>query len=106
MDWEVLLERPLFQLRRSGRFLVAALQSRHRVLAAVAHNGGHVDHVRFLVNHQSCEGTAHHDRHKAIAEGGPEGYAQRVCREIGVPAETTAVMGTAANMNYVAMSTE
>src|SRR5262245_17235957 len=106
MDWETLLEHPTFQLRRSGRFLAVALKSRHRVLATVLQNGGQVDHLRFLVNHQSCEGTAHHDRHTVIAEGGPESYAARVCREIGLPFESTAVMSTAANMNYVAIVTE
>src|SRR5262245_3384386 len=106
MDWETLLEHPTFQLRRSGRFLAVALKSRHRVLATVLQNGGQVDHLRFLVNHQSCEGTAHHARHKLIAEGGAERYAERVCREIGLPAESTAVMSTAANMNYVAIVTE
>jgi adenosylcobinamide amidohydrolase len=106
MHWETLLDRPTFTLRRSGRYLAAALEVPHRVLAAVAQNGGQVDHLRFLVNHQSCEGTAHHERHQAIAEGGPDSYAERVCCEIGLPPESTAVMSTAANMNYVATATE
>ena len=106
MDWECLLERPTFALRRRGRFLVAALHAPHRALTTSARNGGQTDHLRFLMNHQSCEGTAHHDRHRAISEGGPLAYHDRVCVEIDLPPDSTAVMGTAANMNYVAVATE
>jgi adenosylcobinamide amidohydrolase len=38
-----------------------------------------------------------------VAEGGLDAYHDRVCAEIGVPPERTAVMGTAANMNYTAI---
>jgi adenosylcobinamide amidohydrolase len=106
MHWETLVERPTFQLRRHGRFIVAALQTPHRALTTSVRNGGQVDHLQFLVNHQSCEGTAHHARHNAIVDAGPEGYHARVCEEIGVPPEVTAMMGTAANMNYVAIAAE
>jgi adenosylcobinamide amidohydrolase len=106
MNWERLLEQPAFDLRRSGRFLVADLKAPHHVLSTSARNGGLVDHVRWLVNHQSCEGTAHLDRHKAITEGGLDAYHDRVCDEIGVSAAESAVMGTAANMNYVAVVRE
>jgi len=106
MTWESLLTRPSFDLRRSGRFFVAALAEPHVVLSTSAKNGGLIDYARWLVNHQSCEGTAHIDRHKAITDAGMEGYHDAVCAEIGLPADRTAVMGTAANMNYVAIVTE
>jgi adenosylcobinamide amidohydrolase len=106
MNWESLLERPGFELRRSGRFVVAALRHAHNVISTSAKNGGFSTDLLWLVNHQSCEGTAHVDRHKAITEDGMEAYHDTVCREIGLPAEQSAVMGTAANMNYVAVITE
>jgi len=106
MHWESLLNRPSFDLRRSGRFLVTELAGPHRVLSTSAKNGGLVDHARWLVNHQSCEGTAHMDRHQVIVDAGMEGYHDAVCVEIGLPPGETAVMGTAANMNYVAVVTE
>ena len=106
MDWETLDERPAFVLRRSGRFLVADLRGPHRVLSTSARHGGQVDHVRVLLNHQSCEGKAHLERHRLIVERGFEAYHDHVCGEAGVPAEETAIMGTAANMNYAAVSTE
>lgn len=105
MHWESLLTRPSFDVRRSGRFLVAALTEPHVVLSTSFKNGGLIDHARWLVNHQSCEGTAHVDRHKVITDAGMEGYHDAVCAEIGLPAAQTVVMGTAANMNYVAVVT-
>jgi adenosylcobinamide amidohydrolase len=103
MSWEYLLQQAAADLRRSGRFLVADLKEPHHVLTTSTRNGGLVEHVRWLLNHQSCEGTAHVDRHKVITEAGPERYHELICLEAGVPPGETAVMGTAANMNYVAI---
>ena len=106
MNWESLLNRPTFELRRSGRFLLAVLGEPHILLSTSVRNGGLTDHARWLVNHQSCEGTAHLDRHKVITDAGLEGYHDAVCAELGLPSGQTAVLGTAANMNYVAVVTE
>jgi adenosylcobinamide amidohydrolase len=106
MDWEILLQTPSFELRRSGRFVVADLKESHQVLSTSVRHGGQVEYVRFLLNHQSCEGAAHLDRHRAITEAGLDVYHDRVCGEAGLPPDATAVMGTAANMNYVAITTE
>jgi adenosylcobinamide amidohydrolase len=105
MDWELLVQQPSFNLRRCGRFLVADLKQPHRVLSTSVRHGGQVDQLRHLLNHQSCEGTAHLDRHRVITEEGLDAYHDRVCAEVALPAELTAVMGTAANMNYVALVT-
>jgi adenosylcobinamide amidohydrolase len=106
MHWETLLQHETFDLRRSGRFLAADLKAPHIVLSTSARNGGQVDSVRHLLNHQSCEGTAHLDRHRLITEAGPEAYHERVCVETGLPADSTAMMGTAANMSYAAIVSE
>lgn len=106
MNWERLLEQPSFDLRRAGRYLVADLKEPHQVLSTSVRHGGLVEHVRWLVNHQSCEGTAHHDRHKVITGTGLDRYHDQVCDEAGVLSDRTAVMGTAANMNYVAVVRE
>jgi adenosylcobinamide amidohydrolase len=106
MHWESLFDTESFDLRRSGRFLVADLKAPHQILSTSVRNGGQVDHVRHLLNHQSCEGTAHHDRHRVMTEAGLDAYHDRVCAEIALPPDQTAVMGTAANMNYVAVTTE
>ncbi len=106
MSWEILLERPEFVLRRRGRFLVAELAAPSRVMSTSAVNGGQTDCVRYLLNHQSCEGAGHHELHRLLAEVGHDGYHRRICDEASVPPEETAMMGTAANMRYAAVSTE
>jgi adenosylcobinamide amidohydrolase len=106
MHWEVLFTSPVAVIRRSGRFVVADLQGPHRVLSTSVRNGGQADHLRYLVNHQSCEGSGHDARSKAILAMGQEAYHDEVCAEIGIPAAEAAVMGTAANMNYAAVVTE
>jgi adenosylcobinamide amidohydrolase len=106
MHWEMLLQLKSFDLRRSGRFLIADLKLPHQVLSTSVRNGGQVDHVRHLVNHQSCEGTAHLDRHRLMTESGLGAYHEQVCAEVSLPPDETAAMGTAANMNYVAIATE
>lgn len=105
MHWEDLLQTPLFRLKRSGRFVVAELGQPHRVMTTSARVGGQTDIVTHLVNHQSCEGAGHLARHQLIAETGPETYHAYVCAELDLAAERTAVMGTAANMNYAAVVT-
>ena len=105
MEWEVLLERPSFVLRRCGRFLVADLVGPHLVLSTSVRNGGQVDNVRHLLNHQSCEAAAHTERQREITERGLEAYHDTVCAEVGLLPGSTAMMGTAANMNYAVVAT-
>ncbi|MEQ1574704.1 MAG: adenosylcobinamide amidohydrolase [Vicinamibacterales bacterium] len=106
MSWEVLLQQPAFLLRRRGRFLVTELTGPCRVMSTSVQNGGQTDRVRFLLNHQSCEGAGHHELHRLITEVGHEEYHRRTCVEASLPAEQTAMMGTAANMHYAAVATE
>jgi adenosylcobinamide amidohydrolase len=106
MSWELLLEKTEFRLRRRGRCLVAELLEPHRVLSTAVTNGGQTEHVRFLLNHQSCEGAGHHEVHRVITEIGYPAYHARVCEEASVPPGETSMMGTAANMHYAACITE
>jgi adenosylcobinamide amidohydrolase len=106
MSWEILFQGPHARLRRLGRFLVADLQTPHRVISTSVRHGGECEGLRHLLNHQSCEGAGHLDRHRIMMEAGLDVYHEQVCIEAGLPAELTAVMGTAANMNYVAIARE
>ena len=106
MHWETLASLPLAELRRSGRFLLVDLQTPHRVVSTSARNGGQTDHVRYLVNHQSCEATGHEARSHLIMNLGQEAYHDQVCLEIGIPPAEAAVLGTAANMNYATVVSE
>ena len=100
---EILDRHEHYLLKRDGRFLVAALRTPHQVLSTSACSGGMTGGVRFLVNHQSCEGQGHLERFEWMKEIGETGYHHHVCRELGLEPEAVAMMGTAANMNYAAL---
>ena len=101
---EELLVTPEYRMVRTGRFLITELLVPHRVLSTSSRNGGQTENLRYLVNHQSCEGTDHRERHTHITEMGLDGYHDAACREIEINGDQSAVMGTAANMNYAAIS--
>jgi adenosylcobinamide amidohydrolase len=90
---------------RRGRHVVARLHAPALVLSTCARNGGQRTDLRFLVNHQSCEGAKHQERADFINGLGPADYQRHVCEEVGLPASETAVMGTAANMQYLGVVT-
>ena len=102
---ELLCRERCFAAHRAGRYLVTELLAPHRVLSNSAHAGGQRDDLRFLVNHQSCEATGDRERHDLIAAAGPVAYHHRVCEELGLDPDKTAVLGTAANMAYAAHRT-
>jgi adenosylcobinamide amidohydrolase len=103
LNWEILHTLPTARVRRRGRHLVVDLLRPHHVVSTSVRNGGFSGHLRHLVNHQSCEGAGHDAQFRFITEQGQESYHDFVCAEIGVPADVTATMGTAANMNYAAI---
>jgi adenosylcobinamide hydrolase len=100
---EELFVTPEYRLVRTGRFLITELLTPHRVLSTSERNGGQTERVRYLVNHQSCEGADHRERHAHITGMGLEVYHDAACREIGLDPAEVAMMGTAANMNYAAV---
>ena len=102
MDWEVLASLPKATVKRRGRFIVTDLHADHRVISTSPVNGGQRDGLRHLVNHQCCEGKDHNDRFHMIVAKGEDFYHDAVCAKIGVAPARTAVMATAANMNYAA----
>jgi adenosylcobinamide amidohydrolase len=103
MQWQILESNDLFELRRAGRFLTAELKRPHAVLSTSVRNGGRSDALRYLVNHQSCEGAAHGERQQLISSLGQDGYHDAVCAEMEIDASLVALMGTAANMNYASL---
>ena len=102
MDWEILARLPKAAVRRHGRFIVADLFEDHRVISTSPINGGEVQILRHLVNHQCCESKDHNDRFHLIVAKGEDVYHETVCAEIELPPARTAMMATAANMNYAA----
>ena len=97
---EILHSCPRFHVRRDGRFLVTELHAPHRVLSTSEHRGGQQDRLRFLANHQSCEGSGDEERLEAIIRLGTVAYHRQTCSEAGLDPERTALMSTAASMAY------
>jgi adenosylcobinamide amidohydrolase len=93
-------EGPAFETFRLGRFVVVELRGQHRVLTTSSWAGGLSSSIKYLINHQSCEATGHTERFLEITKLGLDGYHHSVCGELGLIADDTAVMGTAANMMY------
>ncbi|MCW5965650.1 MAG: adenosylcobinamide amidohydrolase [Bryobacterales bacterium] len=102
---EVLLRQPGLCIERAGRYLLAILTEPHQVLSTCAVNGGLRANLRYLLNHQSCEGKDHQERHDLIKGIGLDGYHHQVCGDANIPGGSVAMMGTAANMNYASILT-
>jgi adenosylcobinamide amidohydrolase len=94
------LSAPTFCIYRDGRYLIAELFDLHQVVTTSACLGGLSREVRHLVNHQSCEASEHLERYAQISRLGAEGYHRAICNQLLLCPETTATMGTAANMIY------
>jgi adenosylcobinamide hydrolase len=103
VNGEELRVAPEFRLVRNGRFLVAELLQPHRVLSTSSRNGGQREDLKYLVNHQSCEGADHRARYSQIINFGDNRYHDTTCAEIELEPNAVAMMGTAANMNYAAV---
>lgn len=94
----LLEETDRFALHRQGRYLFVAFRRPHRAISTCRVNGGLSDTLTHLANHQSCEGAAHLERYNRVLSLGARAYHEHACGEGGLPPESTALMGTAANM--------
>jgi adenosylcobinamide amidohydrolase len=100
-----LAETATFSLARDGRFLSARLKGPHLSLTTSQVNGGERTDLAVLLNHQSCEGKGHMGRHHDLAVLDREAYHKAVCEEASLPPASTALLGTAANMQNAAVAT-
>src|SRR5215475_7951039 len=72
LKWESLRSAAHYCVRRSGRYRIAELVGEHAVLSTSIRNGGQSRALRYLSNHQSCEGAMHTQRHDYIKQLGQE----------------------------------
>ena len=82
---------PEYRMVRTGRFLITELLIPHRVLSTSSRNGGQTENLRYIINHQSCEGTDHRERHTHVTATGLDGYHDAACREIEIDGDQAAV---------------
>ncbi len=83
-----------YRLTRDGRVLRARLKRPHRVLSTCRVNGGLREDLTDLVNHQCSEGVGP----PPPVPTDPADYHAHLCAGAALPAATTALMSTAANM--------
>jgi adenosylcobinamide amidohydrolase len=97
-----LVESPNFIATRMGKYCVIELKTSHRVLSTSVWTGGQSDAIRYLVNHQSMEPAADMERHDKIVSMSDQDYHSEVAKELRLDPTKMAMMGTAANINYMA----
>jgi len=85
--------------------VIAELRAPARVISTCHVNGGLRSDLRYLVNHQSCEAVKHGERFAFISSLGQDGYHRHVCGELRIDPAQTALMGTAAAMQYLGIAT-
>lgn len=100
-----LVEAPNFTATRVDKHLVVALRGPHRVLSTSPRTGGQSESVKYLVNHQSMEPAGDNERHARITGRSQEANQAEIAKALGLNPAELALMGTAANMNYVATRT-
>lgn len=99
-----IVESDEFHAQRQERFVVVSLKKPHRVLSTSTLQGGLIENLQFLVNHQSMEASNHNARFEKIIALTAQQYHDSVAEELAIQSNEMAMMGTAASMNHVAHS--
>lgn len=86
-------------LEMRHRLIIVRFESPHLVLSACRANGGLRDDITCLCNQQSCEPAGHMAFLPASAIRDPKTYLEMIARKYGLPAESLAMLSTAANMH-------
>jgi len=92
-----------FAVERELRSLKVNFTVAHRVLSTCAVNGGERTDLMHILNHQSCEGSASHPRARELHLLGREDMHATSCTHAGLDRTITALLGTAANMDYASI---
>jgi adenosylcobinamide amidohydrolase len=95
-----------FEIHREDKLLYVRFLAPHRVISTCRAAGGVREDLNIILNHQSCEPSNHHSESLNRAWSDPEGYRRFVCARNGLPPESCATLGTAANMNHAAVVEE
>lgn len=95
------------ELHRHDKFVALRFRRPHRVISTGLDNGGIVDGLDLVYNHQGCEPAGPLSRHpsRAVIER-PDLYAAALLERYGLAGLRAAQLGTAANMNNLAVVLE
>ena len=99
-----LQERDFYEVRRAGRNLVVELKEENELISTSSVGGGQRGDVKYVVNHQICEGKDHREKGWEYSKLGKEGYHEKVSQEVGARGEEMVLLSTAANMRYACWS--
>lgn len=92
------------EIHRLEKIIYAKFLHPHTVLSTCRAAGGLQTDLQYIYNHQSCEPAGHCHRLAPMAYRDPLGYRNSICAQHGLPAESCATLGTAANMNNACIS--
>jgi adenosylcobinamide amidohydrolase len=92
------------EVHREEKIIYVKFLAPHRVLSTCRSSaGGLRDDLEYLYNHQACEPIGHHLNTHEAAVHAPDEYRRLISERHGLPAIRCATLGTAANMNNVAI---
>lgn len=95
------------ELHRNDKFVALRFRTPHRVISTGLDNGGIMDDLDLVYNHQSCEPAGPLSRHpsRAVLDR-PDLYAAALLERNGLGGLRAAQLGTAANMSNLAVVLE
>ena len=99
----ILRANEIFEIERKHRFLTVRFKAPQRVLTTSAMFGGERTDLLQILNCQTCEANAHHERAKSLHLLSLQAMHDEACLEAKCESATTALLGTAANMDYAAV---
>lgn len=94
------------ELHREEKIVFARFLTPHRVISTCGVGGGLRDDLECICNHQDCEPTRHHYGAHELAIGDSATYREMVSGAHGLIAGRCATLGTAANMNCLAIASD
>lgn len=89
-----------YESRLKDRFLLFSFKTPVCLISTSMIGGGQREDVRYVVNHQICEGSNHHEKEKEFITLGADRYHEKICSELHFPSKETVLLSTAASMRY------
>ncbi len=93
------------EIHREEKIIYAKFLRPHRVISTCRVAGGLREEMGYVYNHQSCEPAGHSHKRTQRAIADPVGYHHMISENHGLPGDTCAAMGTAANMHNACIET-
>ena len=94
------------EIHREEKIIIVKMLEPCTSISTCRIGGGFRDELTFACNHQCCEPRDHLDFVDSTIIDDPEAYHKSICDYYDLPANRTAILETAANMNNAAIETE